>query len=328
MHEQTVLRERIKPQTERPAETIRFGCWTVLGAEMKTAKGERKLLCRCRCGTERYVLERALRSGGSRSCGCARKKNAADANAYDLTGKTFGELYVVERAERQERNGGVWWRCECSCGESYEVPATLLVTGRRTHCGGKGHARKYAFVDITGQQFHRLTALEPTEKRDEKGSVIWRCRCACGNETEVAYNSLVYSEIKSCGCRKKEHDKELGTFLTRVGGTSLDLLNSQKLPINNTTGVKGVYFIRGRYVAKIVFQKKQYVLGAYETLEKAAAVRKEAEELLRHTVTAHHARWEEKAREDPDWAAENPIRFEAEKDGENGIFLRCFPEMK
>ena len=37
---------------------------------------------------------------------------------------------------------------------------------------------------------------------------------------------------------------------------------------------------------------------------------------------------EEKAREDPDWAEENPIRFEAEKDGEKGIFVRCFPEME
>lgn len=327
MHEQTALRERPKTQTEHPAEALRFGCWTVLGPELKTQKGERKLLCRCACGTERYVLERALRSGSSLSCGCLRKQNAADSNAYDLTGKTFGELYVVEKAERQDRNGGVWWRCECSCGESYEVPATLLVTGRRTRCGGKGHAKKYAFMDITGRQFHRLTALEPTDKRDEKGSVVWRCRCECGNEVKVAYNSLVYSEIKSCGCRKKEHDKALGTFLTRVGGTSLDLLNSRKLPVNNTTGVKGVYLIRGRYVAKIVFQKKQYFLGAYETIEEAAAVRKEAEGLLRDTVAAHHARWEEQARKDPAWAAANPIRFEAEKDGEDGISIRCFPKM-
>ena len=34
MHEQTVLRERIKLQAERGAETPRFGSWTVLGAEL------------------------------------------------------------------------------------------------------------------------------------------------------------------------------------------------------------------------------------------------------------------------------------------------------
>ena len=334
MHEQTLtIPERPKALAEaHPSrnneEPLRFGRWTVLGPELKTQKGERKLLCRCQCGTERYVLERALKSGGSLSCGCLRKKNAADSIAYDLTGKTFGELYVVEKAEKQDRNGGVWWRCECSCGRSYEVPATLLVTGKRTHCGGKDHAKNYAFMDITGRRFHRLMALEPTKKRDEKGSVIWRCRCECGNEVEVAYNSLMYSEIKSCGCRKAEHNKALGGFLTRVGGTSLDLLNSRKLPVNNTSGVKGVYFIRGRYVAKIVFQKKQYFLGKYETLEEAAEVRKEAEILLREAVVAHHARWEEKAKRDPEWAKNNPIHFVVEKDGQGRLRIQCLPELE
>ena len=46
-----------------------FGKWTVLGDPIKTEKGERKWLCRCSCGTKRYVLERSLLSGGSLSCG-------------------------------------------------------------------------------------------------------------------------------------------------------------------------------------------------------------------------------------------------------------------
>ena len=39
--------------------------------------------------------------------------------------------------------------------------------------------------DLTGQRFGRLTALYPTNRRDYKGSVIWHCRCDCGNETDV-----------------------------------------------------------------------------------------------------------------------------------------------
>lgn len=57
-----------------------------------------------------------------------------------------------------------------------------------------------------------------------------------------------------CGCKKKEHDKALGGFLTHVDGTSIDALKSRKIPSNNTTGVKGVYLVKGRYLAKIVFQ--------------------------------------------------------------------------
>lgn len=42
-----------------------FCRWTVLDDHIKMARSERKWLCRCDCGTERYVLERSLKHGGS-----------------------------------------------------------------------------------------------------------------------------------------------------------------------------------------------------------------------------------------------------------------------
>ncbi len=293
----------------------KIGRWTVLEDCTTTASGERKWLCRCECGTERYVLERALKYGGSESCGCLRRERSSETNGHDLSGKTFGELTVLSRAEEQPKNGGVWWRCQCSCGNTYDVPGTLLVTGRRTHCSSPVHERGYGFVDITGQKYGRLTALFPTEKRDSKGFVIWHCRCDCGNEVDVSYNSLMYTHLQSCGCKKKEHDQELGGYLTHVAGTSVDILKSKKIPTNNTTGTKGVYFIRGKYVAKIVLQKKAYYLGTYFTLEEAAEARRKGEELL-HTGTAeYYARWKALADADPVWAEENPISIRVERDG-------------
>ena len=309
-------------------QTIRYGHWTALGDFVRTARGERKLHCRCDCGTERFVLERALKSGGSQSCGCLRREKAAEAVAYDLTGRTFGQLRVLKKADDQSRSGGVWWQCECGCGSTYEAPATLLVTGKRTHCGGEAHRKNYAFADITGQRFSRLTALWPLETRDSKGSVVWRCRCNCGNEVDVSYNCLMYSEVKSCGCRKKEHDQNLGKFLTHVDGTSIDMLKSRKLPANNTTGVKGVYLIRGKYVAKIVFQKKQYFLGAFERLEEAAEARKEAEEQINGSVLAHFEKWNARAVRDPQWARDNPVRFEADRDQQGRLRIRCYPALE
>lgn len=69
--------------------------------------------------------------------------------------------------------------------------------------------------------------------------------------------------MKSCGCQKKEHDKSLQSFLTHVAGTSVDALKSKKVPTDNTTGYKGVYLIRGKYVAKIVFQKTVIMTACY-----------------------------------------------------------------
>lgn len=174
----------------------RFGRWIVLGGCVTTQRGERKYLCRCDCGTERYVLERSLLSGGSRSCGCLRKEMAYRANAYNLLGQTFGDLCVVGKSRKRTKMGA-YWTCLCSCGYTCEVTASELVSGRKTHCGCKS-VKNYATSDITGQRFGRLTAQYSTKKRDAKGFVIWHCQCDCGSEADVSYNSLMYCGQTSC----------------------------------------------------------------------------------------------------------------------------------
>ena len=89
----------------------------------------------------------------------------------------------------------------------------------------------------------------------------------------------------------------------------MDQLRSKKLPKDNTTGYKGVYFIRGKYTAKIVFQKKAYYLGTYDNAEEAAEAHKEAEEVLFDGTVAFYEKWKAKAVEDPTWAEDNPIRI-------------------
>lgn len=127
----------------------RFGRWTVLGGSMTTPQGERKYLCRCDCGTERYVLERSLLYGGSQSCGCLRKEMAYQANAYNLLGQNFGDLRVVGKIRKRTKMGS-YWTCLCKCGYTCEATASELVSGHKTHCGCKS-VKNYATSDITGQ---------------------------------------------------------------------------------------------------------------------------------------------------------------------------------
>ncbi len=56
-------------------------------------------------------------------------------------------------------------------------------------------------LDLTGQKFGRLTAVERVGHAGTK--VLWRCVCECGGETERPTNSLTSGGTKSCGCLMK-----------------------------------------------------------------------------------------------------------------------------
>ena len=61
--------------------------------------------------------------------------------------------------------------------------------------------------DLTNQKFGRLTVLGlDTEKQSRK--TYWICQCECGTIKSCRSDSLKSGAIVSCGCRKKEQDKE------------------------------------------------------------------------------------------------------------------------
>ena len=62
--------------------------------------------------------------------------------------------------------------------------------------------------DITNQRFGRLVALYPTEKRSSS-SIVWHCKCDCGNEKDISGTSLRQGLTKSCVCLHKEKMNEI-----------------------------------------------------------------------------------------------------------------------
>uniref|UniRef100_A0A7C9NUW7 Uncharacterized protein n=1 Tax=Muribaculaceae bacterium Z82 TaxID=2304548 RepID=A0A7C9NUW7_9BACT len=70
-------------------------------------------------------------------------------------------------------------------------------------------------IDLAGQRFGRLVALEPTEKRSD-GSVVWRCQCDCGKVVEVNAHRLRKGNTKSCGCLKKDRFKQYRAGIDNV----------------------------------------------------------------------------------------------------------------
>lgn len=55
--------------------------------------------------------------------------------AFDLTGKKFGRLTVIEMAAEKMKSGEAKWVCRCDCGTSRLVPSYRLRSGRTKSCG-------------------------------------------------------------------------------------------------------------------------------------------------------------------------------------------------
>lgn len=60
------------------------------------------------------------------------------------------------------------------------------------------------FIDLTGQRFGRLTVIGDSGERSNNGSIYWKCKCDCDNETKVVVTALRDGSTKSCGCLWKE----------------------------------------------------------------------------------------------------------------------------
>lgn len=129
-------------------------------------------------------------------------------------------------------------------------------------------------LDLTGQRFGKLTALEPAENI---GSMTaWLCQCDCGREAVVKTQRLRDGRTVSCGCA--EPKKGLAA-LTYIDGTCVEMIRSRTVRSNNTSGVPGVDWLekKQRWRASICFKGKRRYLGCYEKFEDAVRARKQAE---------------------------------------------------
>lgn len=141
---------------------------------------------------------------------------------------------------------------------------------------------KYNKKDLTGQRFGKLLVLSETSKRDDNGSIVWKCKCDCGNIIETTSKRLVNKLIISCGCYQKERQKYSIKKLHSKQfkeNTNIDLISKNQANSNNKCGIRGVHWCssKNKWIASLSFQKKCYS-KAFKNKEDAIKYRKELEE--------------------------------------------------
>lgn len=167
-------------------------------------------LCLCPyCGKEFINRGSDIKRGQVKSCGCWRKQNKYQKipGYIDLVGLRFGKVQVINETEKRSQDGSIIWECLCDCGEICYRNTKTLKNPNSEHCcdlcyqdmwDSKAHTKS----DLIGQRFGYCTVIEETNKR-QKGFIVWKCQCDCGNIFEANTNKLNQGIKFSCGCTKR-----------------------------------------------------------------------------------------------------------------------------
>lgn len=229
----------------------------------------------------------------------------------DLTGKTFGRLRVLRRAEDYISPKGfhrTQWLCECSCEKKTQliVIGNNLIKGFTRSCGcihderaselGKSQKKFNTYIDkgdyydvLTDKGNHFFIDKEDKEKVDmyywefnSQGHVVHRLHPS--GKFLLLHRIIMGAKDGEIVDHKTHPDYPNPIVDNRKSNLRITTpLNNSRNKCKtkaNTSGVTGVSWCKRsqKWCAQIGVNRKTIHLGYFDNLEDAAQARKEAEE--------------------------------------------------
>ena len=143
-------------------------------------------------------------------------------------------------------------------------------------------------IDLTGQQFGRLTVLEYASRNPLNGNANWLCRCECGNEVVVDGYRLRKGQTQSCGCYRVEVSRKNIMTQEKTRAQMVKHHISEKAHVDgmtvlrstNSSGVVGVSFDKqsSKWVARMMYEGHLVLNQQFHSFEAACGARFAAEE--------------------------------------------------
>lgn len=204
----------------------KFGMLTVIGQALSTAKGQRRWICKCDCGTQKIVMGSNLKRGTTVSCGCK--------HTNDLTGQKIGKLTVLERSDKygsRDKRKAQLWKCQCECGAiTYKATDTLTNPdiSMCQECASKygaQKARENAGFE-GGTQISRIKNCSDTSNNFSGFRGVYRIGKTDKYRARLKfkgklYNLGTYSSLEDAVKTRKRGEEEIfGKFLDDIGNAS------------------------------------------------------------------------------------------------------------
>lgn len=248
-----------------------FGKLKVISQNFEISKQKKCVMwdCICECGNKKTIRSTDLLSGNTKSCGCLRLEKLRESISYDLVGKRFGYLTVLEEIPfnaELKTTKRVYWRCLCDCGNIIAVNTSGLKSGETLSCGcyNKKRIRETLLNDLKGKRFGKLTviALDELEMQKRKqqanydSRAYWLCKCDCGNYKTVNSDCLVQGHTVSCGCIHSQGEVLIENYLK---DNNINYIPQYK--IADLKGIKGGLL---SFDFAIFYKEKLYCLVEYQ----------------------------------------------------------------
>lgn len=197
----------------------------------------------------------------------------------DLTGKTFGRLTVIKRAEN-DKHRHPRWHCLCSCGSVTTTNCSSLIAGRSKSCGclkrekATSHGMRHHPVYGVWQQM-KARCLNKKNKRwanyGGRGIIV----CARWETSfENFWLDMGPTYKKGMSIDRKDNDGNYEPGNCRWA-TAVQQNNNRSVNKNNTSGSRGVHWDKRhkKWNARVQENRKLKHIGYFSDKIEAAQAR-------------------------------------------------------
>lgn len=167
----------------------KFGKLTVI-KRVENKNCHTNWLCSCECGKYTEVLAINLKRGLTKSCGCFHNKEFGKSRFIDLTDQRFGKLIALKRTENRGKE--TFWLCQCDCGNTKEINASRLRSGKTKSCGCYKNECKRKTINQTA--FNKTHGMSNTRLY----RIYNKMKLRCYSKTNDAYKNYGGRGITIC----------------------------------------------------------------------------------------------------------------------------------
>ena len=197
----------------------------------------------------------------------------------DHTGKRFGKLVVLKQAGRNELKK-VLWKCQCDCGNQTVVVSGSLVTGNTTSCGCIVPNFKHGGWNKSSYNTWRAMVRRCTNPKDKDYPKYGGCGISICQEW-MDYVKFVADMGEPIGDQTLDRIDTYGNYTKDNCRWASVTVQNRNVRIRKTSksGYVGVHLRDGKWYGEVTVKKKKYYSKACNTVEEAAAARKELERI-------------------------------------------------